>query len=55
MAAFFIARVKDELETELAHVEIEAAIQVANIDGDGLQAQVRIPAVQPNRRPVQPF
>ena len=52
---FLISRVKNELETELVHVELEAAIQVANIDTDGLQAQIRVPAVQANRRPVQPF
>src|SRR5689334_20965507 len=51
----FIASVKDELETELVHVELEAPIQVANVDADRLQTQVRVPAVQANRRPVQPF
>src|SRR5713226_3388580 len=54
-AARLIARVKDQLETELIDVEAQAAVQIAHEDRDGLEAQVRVLAIQANRGPVCPF
>src|SRR5258708_21144393 len=49
------ARVEDELKAQQVHVEVQAAVQIAHIDGDRLEAEIRIPAVQPNRGTVNPL
>ena len=52
---FFIASVEDQLESKLVHVETQAAVQIANVDGYGLKPQIRILAIQANRGAVNPF
>ena len=48
------ARVKDELKAELVHIEVEAAIQIAHINGDGLKPQVRVLPIEANRGTINP-
>lgn len=43
------ARVEDELEAEAVHVEVQAAVEIANEDGDGLKAEVGVVAIEANR------
>jgi hypothetical protein len=40
------------LEAELLEVEVEAAVQITNVNGDGLKAQVGIIAVEANCRAI---
>lgn len=43
------ACVKDQVKAKLVDEEVQAAVQIADKDGDGLKTQVRIIAVQANR------
>ena len=49
------ASVENEMEAELVDVEGEAAFQIADIHGEGLQAQIGFPAVEANRGVVCPL
>src|SRR5713101_2968849 len=42
------AGVKDQLEAELIEVKAQAAVEIANVDRDRLEAQVRVLAIQAN-------
>jgi hypothetical protein len=46
------AGVKDQLEAELIEVKIQAAVEIANIDRNRLEAQVGVLAIQSNSRAV---
>ena len=49
------AGVEDKVEAKLIEIESEAAVQVTDINGDGLKTKVGIAAVEANRGAVCPF
>src|ERR1700741_3430272 len=49
-AAGLKSRIKDQLKTQQVHKEAQAAIQIPDKNGDGLQPQIWILPAQANRR-----
>src|SRR6266567_898524 len=49
------AGVKDQLEPELFEVKVQALVEIANVNGDRLEAQVRVLAIQANGGAVSPL
>jgi hypothetical protein len=47
------AGIEDQLEAELITVEAKGKLQIANVDGNGLQAEIRVAPIKADRGGVE--